>query len=315
LAAIAQRGFHRLILRSSPGLSVFAGRLVHLVGNSSSKEEKGIIPIREMWIADPAILEKHCSECVIRFTGEAATSPAHPQIPSVLVEMEGIEHVVAEIFKWEIATSLACSLMGVNPFEDPDFGDGRGAAMEYIEQISAGKKIATSKPRLVEGNLSLFVEGELRHEISSLSFEQALSSFFELLEEDGYLAIQNYAWNIPEVRTRMTALTGVGAQLGVPAQLVDGPWYLHLLGQCYKGGPRGGLALMITCDPAERVEIPGAGYSFGDLVFALALGDFDAMLRRGRPIVRIHMTGPPARALAELESVVQKALKVGSWKR
>jgi len=64
----------------------------------------------------------------------------------------------------------------------------------------------------------LFVEGELRHEISSLNFEQALSSFFALRGEDGYLAIQNYAWNLLEVRTRLTTVVErVGAQLGVPA--------------------------------------------------------------------------------------------------
>lgn len=160
----------------------------------------------------------------------------------------------------------------------------------------------------------MLVEGELRHEISGLNLEQALSSFFALRGEDGYLAIQNYAWNLLEFRTRLTTVVErVSAQLGAPAQLVDGPWYLHLMGQCYKGGPRGGLALMITCDPAERIEIPG-GYSFGDLVFALALGDFDAMLSRGRPVVRVHLTGPPEQPLGELESVVEKALKFGAPK-
>src|SRR5262249_45651171 len=62
LAAIASKGFHRLILRSSAGLSVFAGRIGHLVGSSSCKGEKGILPFRELWIADPTIMEKHCSQ-------------------------------------------------------------------------------------------------------------------------------------------------------------------------------------------------------------------------------------------------------------
>ena len=151
----------------------------------------------------------------------------------------------------------------------------------------------------------------MRHQISSLNLGQALASFFALRGEDGYLAIQNYSWNLPAFQTRMISLAKtVSSQLGTAAQLVDGPWYLHLLGQCYKGGPRGGLALMITCDPADRIEIPGAGYSFGDLVFALALGDFDAMLNRKRPIVRIHMTGDPEQGLAELEAVIEKALKL-----
>ena len=46
----------------------------------------------------------------------------------------------------------------------------------------------------------------MRHEIPSPNFEQALSSFFALRGEDGYLAIQNYALNLLEVRTRLTTV-------------------------------------------------------------------------------------------------------------
>jgi hypothetical protein len=81
------------------------------------------------------------------------------------------------------------------------------------------------------------------------------------------------------------------------------------LGQCFKGGPRGGIALMLTGDPAERIDVPGAGYTLADLRMALAQGDMAAMVARGRSIVRLHLAGPPEASLAELETVIRKALK------
>ena len=318
LSVIAEEGFHRLVFLTHPDLVPLAKRLSHLIGTSTCKAGRGIVPFSEAAIPAQEILEKHCSVCFIRFAGEESStfdqlrvSLSQSGVPMVSVELGGIGDIVGEVLKWEIATCLACALMNVNPFDEPDFGGGRDAAIGFVDRISRNQEIQSAGPRLEEGNLSLFAEGELRHEISSLNLEQALSSFFSLLDGDGYLAILCFAWNLPIVKTCMTALAErLGSQLRVPAQLVYGPRYLHLLGQCYKGGPRSGLFLMITSDPLERIEVPGAGYSFGDLVHALALGDFDAMVRRNRPVVRIHLHGNPETALAELESVMERALKV-----
>jgi len=309
LVASAESGFSRFVLRTPPHLTPFAQRIAHLVGCSTCKEEKGIMPFIEEDVASPEILKRGCALCGIRLNGDASDSSPALDIPSLNIELAAIESVAAEIFKWEVATCLACSLLGVNPFEDPDFGDGREAAMDYLDQISA-KKFEAPRPRIMEGKLSLFFDGALRHDISGLNLEHALASFFALRRDEAYLAILGYCWNIPEVKARLAALANqMGTELGLPVQLVTGPWYLHLLGQCYKGGPRGGVALMITCEPIERIEVPGAGYTFGDLRLSLALGDMDAMTGRSRPAVRIHLSGTPEQSLSELEAVMGRALR------
>lgn len=308
LAAIAQTGFHRLFFRTSPQFHPFAERIAHLVGSSTCKEEKGIVPFLEN--LPPNELPPGCSLCEIHVnTGEVSSLP--PEIPAISIQIGGVENIAAEIFKWEIATGLACSLLEVNPFEDPDFGKSRRFAGAYLEQITLRKAPETPRPRLVEGQLSLYVEGELRHEISSLSLEQALASFLSLVTPEGFIFLQCFGWNLPWVKDCGRSLAPlIASHLGVPTEFVDGPWYLHIHGQCYKGGPRGGLAFMITCDPLERLDVPGAGYTLGDLSLALALGDFDAMVLRRRPAIRVHLSGSPDVALAELGSVTAKALKL-----
>ncbi|MBS1839559.1 MAG: hypothetical protein JSS69_08120 [Acidobacteria bacterium] len=308
LVAIAITGFHRLFLRSAPQLSPFAERVAHLLGGSTCKEEKGIVPFFEEFPAGG--FQTGFSLCQMQLhQGDAPT--LLPGIPAMSIEIGGLENIPAEIFKWEIATSLACSLLGVNPFEDPDFGESRLAAGSYLEKIVVDGVPEAANPRLVEGQLALYVERGLRHEISSLSLDQALASFFSLVSPQGFFFLQNFAWNLPWVMKRTRSIgSRISGQLGVPTQFLNGPSYLHIHGQCYKGGPRGGLALMITCDPIERIEVPGAGYTFSDLALALARGDFDAMAHRGRPAIRIHLSGAPEQALTELETVVAKALKL-----
>jgi hypothetical protein len=310
LAALVQSGFYRLVFRAPPPLAPLAGRLGHLVGSSSCKNGTGLLPFAGSQIADAKILDEFCAVCDIQWNDESLGAPPPAHVPFFSIPLKNIESIPGEVFRWELTVSLACSLLGLNPFADPDYLDGRDAAMKFIEIISQRENPDTSRARIVEGSLSLFVEGDLRHDLSSLNLEQALASFFALPGAGGYCAFLNFLWDTPDVSQRIDSLVAeVGLSLGIPAQSSPGPRYLHLLGQCYKGGPRGGIALMLTGDPIDRADVPGAGYTLADLRLALALGDMDAMVARHRHIVRLHLAGPPATSLAELESLITRALK------
>lgn len=316
LAALLESGYHRLIVRAPDKLMPLARRLAHLVGCSTCKNESGILTFLEVHLADGNLAEGPYSICNISMADEPSLDPTDPSAPMIPFTFDTVEEISAKVLEWEIATSLACSLLDVNPFEDPDYSDGRDDAMRYVEQISVRKQFSIARPRIVEGNLALFVEGDLRNEVSSLNLEHALSSVFNLCATDGYCVFLSYLWRLPEAKAALAECAiEISAHLSVPVQVASGPRYLHLLGQCYKGGPRGGIAILLTCDATDRIEVPGAGYAFGDLRVALALGDFDAMNRRARPIVRLHLNGNPQIACADLCSVLKKAIKLHARKR
>ncbi len=311
LAAAVESGYHRLIVRAPEKLMPLARRLAHLVGCSTCKNDTGIVPFLEVHLADGNLEKSRYTICNISMTGEPSLDFPDSVTPAILFALGSAEEIPAKVFEWEIATALACSLLEVNPFEDADYSDGRDASMQYVEQISVQKQFSIARPRIVEGSLALYVEGDLRHEVSSLNLEHALSSVFNLCVADGYCVFLNYLWHFPEAKAALTECANeLSAHLSVPVQVAPGPRYLHLTGQSYKGGPRGGVAFLLTCDATERIEIPGAGYTFGDLRIALALGDFDAMNRRNRPIVRLHLSGAPEVASEELRSVLKKAIKL-----
>ncbi|RME00639.1 MAG: transaldolase, partial [Deltaproteobacteria bacterium] len=87
-----------------------------------------------------------------------------------------------------------------------------------------------------------------------------------------------------------------------------GPRFLHSTGQLHKGGPDEGVFLQLTAQPHFDLPIPGAGYTFGTLRDAQAIGDYLALERRGRRIVRVHLGNDVEAGLSILERTLAQAL-------
>jgi transaldolase/glucose-6-phosphate isomerase len=68
-----------------------------------------------------------------------------------------------------------------------------------------------------------------------------------------------------------------------------GPRFLHSTGQAYKGGPKDGIFLTITREPAQDIAIPGNRASFGTVQLAQARGDMDVLASRGQRVLRVHL--------------------------
>jgi transaldolase/glucose-6-phosphate isomerase len=87
-----------------------------------------------------------------------------------------------------------------------------------------------------------------------------------------------------------------------------GPRFLHSTGQAYKGGPKSGVFLQITCDDELQLQVPEQKYTFGVLKSAQARGDFHVLAERGRRALRVHLGHDVAAGLATLDAAVQAAL-------
>jgi hypothetical protein len=87
-----------------------------------------------------------------------------------------------------------------------------------------------------------------------------------------------------------------------------GPRYLHSTGQLHKGGGDNGLFLLITVDDSEDVEVPGRTYTFGVLKRAQALGDLEALRRRGRHVLRLHLSGDVEAGLKRIDHSLKAAV-------
>jgi transaldolase/glucose-6-phosphate isomerase len=92
-------------------------------------------------------------------------------------------------------------------------------------------------------------------------------------------------------------------RLGVATTLGFGPRFLHSTGQLHKGGPPSGVFLQLTDEPQRDLPIPGWQESFGTLIAAQALGDFQSLQQRGRRVLRLHLDDLEA-GLARVEAII-----------
>lgn len=324
LAAGAKEGWDRLALLAAKSLTPLTYRIAQLVGASTGKGGKGIVPIYGDVPMSPELFQHGC--IVVRLALQGEDTAEHQEtlrkmqqagVPVVHFALESPMDLAAELFKWELATALACALLEVEPFLEPNIRESRNGTAERLRDITKMQTFPAPTPRVEEGGILLYAEGATRQEISTLSLSEALRTFFKLRHPDGYVAILAY---LPRDQELAAMLHRLGEQiplhLGLPLLASYGPRYLHVMGQSYQGGPPRGLFLLLTGDPLEDIAIPGAGYSFSQLQMALALGDFASFVLHDRPVVRLHLSRGQDTGVARLERVIGQALaKVRSSSR
>jgi transaldolase/glucose-6-phosphate isomerase len=105
---------------------------------------------------------------------------------------------------------------------------------------------------------------------------------------------------LQEIRNRLHTLTGLAGTLGF------GPRFLHSTGQLHKGGPPGGLFLQLVDEPVVDLPVPEADFSFGRLITAQSLGDFHALRRSERRVLRVSVGRDCLGGLEKLLEVLGK---------
>jgi transaldolase/glucose-6-phosphate isomerase len=315
LAAAEATGNERLLLLSADSLTASTYRIAQLVGTSMSKGGRGLIPICGGFPGGSERALRGCVAAVLKMQGsgedadlarkEAALRDL--KVPTVTVTMNGLEDLGAELFQWEVATALSCSLVEVNPFDEPDVQEGRERVSALLDEYVAKKMWPARTARVREKGIELYAEGEMRQHISTLSLAEALRTFFEAVPAGGYLAIITFASLSGETRAALVRIREhLASKYGIPIQLSSGPRYLRYFEQVYKGGPDKGLFLMLTSESTADVAIPGAGYTFGQLQMALALADFESLEIRRKLAVRLHLTQDWQQGLAAIEQTILK---------
>jgi transaldolase / glucose-6-phosphate isomerase len=315
LSAAEQEGFTRLVLLSGPALNYFAYRIAHLVGQSTSGNERGLIPIFGQASYARQTLQNRCVVVILTMKGHPRGQLDDSQtlrdlgIPLIEIELQSPSELAAEIFKWEIATALACVSLHVNCFHDGESRNNLNSVAEQLKEITARRESLPSAARLNKDGISLYVEGETRRLISTMNLRAALQTFLELRNPNSYIAIAPFFRLTPEYTDTFRDLRDrMRYALGMPVQVSTGPRYLHALGFAYKEGPPHGLFIVVTAGPSKDVAIPGAGYSFGDLQLALALTEFEALEQAGKRTIRLHLSQLQENSLKQLADVVIQAV-------
>lgn len=271
LAASAMEGSDRIVLFGRDSLQHVSQRIGLLVAASACAGGHGLIPVFRRSAEPLETLEKRSLHICITLGGAKAPElePRCEQlrkagVPLITIGLAGPEEFAAELFKWEIATALTCSLLEVNPFHEPDVQERRARIARFLERHSAQEQPPSPTVRVREAELELYAEGETRRELSTLSMAEALRSFFAMRRPNGFLALLPFMDLNPERRALIGGICDqLESKLGIPTLVTEGPRYLYTVGQLYTDGPPKGLVLLLTANPQKDLPVPGADYTMG----------------------------------------------------
>jgi transaldolase / glucose-6-phosphate isomerase len=317
----AKAGRDKVTIIASPAISDLGAWLEQLLAESTGKEGKGIIPVDREELGPPEVYGKDRIFAYIRLESSpdkrqddkvAALEPAGH--PVVRIALQDVYDLGQEFFRWEIATAVAGSIIGINAFNQPDVEASKIATRELTSEYEKNGSLPAEKPRLESNGVKLFTDDRNAAELDKAakgdnSLAGWLRAHLNRLSPGDYFALlayvqmnQAHEQQLQELRHAVRQHKRVATCLGF------GPRFLHSTGQAYKGGPNTGVFLQITCDDAADLPVPGQKYSFGVVKAAQARGDFQVLADRKRRALRVHLGSDVRAGLDTLNQAITQAL-------
>ena len=234
--------------------------------------------------------------------------------PVVRIPVDDLYDIGQEFFRWEFATAVAGSILGINPFDQPDVEASKIETRKLTSEYEQKGSLPLETPFFEYGGVRLFADernsGELLSSATGKSLADVLRAHLDRLRGGDYFALLAYLeMNAANEKALQAMRHEVRNTKQVATCLGFGPRFLHSTGQAYKGGPNSGVFLQITCDDAQDVSIPGKKFTFGVVKAAQARGDFQVLASRGRRALRVHLGKDVTQGLANLSAAVQRALR------
>ncbi|HWP93298.1 MAG TPA: bifunctional transaldolase/phosoglucose isomerase [Thermodesulfobacteriota bacterium] len=321
LGVLAKNGRDKVTIVTSPGIWDFGAWLEQLLAESTGKEGKGLIPVDREALGPPDVYGNDRVFAYMRLESapdesqdkavDALEKAGHPV---VRISVADIYDLGQECFRWEMATAVAGSIIGINAFNQPDVEASKVATRNLTAEYEKTGSLPSEAPILGEDGIKLFSDEKNADSLAGASDGDKsllgyLRAHLNRIRPGDYFAILAYVEmseaherELQEIRLAVRDRKRVATCLGF------GPRFLHSTGQAYKGGPNTGVFLQITCDDAIDLPVPGQKYTFGIVKAAQARGDFQVLAERNRRALRVHLGADVPAGLTRLKQVIETAL-------
>jgi transaldolase/glucose-6-phosphate isomerase len=320
LGAAAARGRDKITILTSRPLESFGAWVEQLFAESTGKHGKGLIPIDGEPLGRPEVYgdDRLFIDLSLKAESDAEHETRLKKLetaghPVIRIAQKSLAHIVQEFVRFEIATAVAGSVLGINAFDQPDVEASKSKTRDLTNAFESSGALPRETPVCSEGSLAVFTDeanaAALRKAGAGDSVASWLAAHFARLTSGDYFALLAYlARNERNTAALQHLRLDLRERRHVATCLEFGPRFLHSTGQAYKGGPDSGVFLQITADDGDDLAIPGHRASFGVVKNAQARGDFDVLIERGRRALRLHINGEIAAGLKALQGAFERAL-------
>ena len=309
LGTMAREGRDKLGFVFSDRLSSFGCWAEQLIAESTGKNGTGILPVLDERDFDPSRAGNDRMTVILSErrdprADDTADRLADSGVPFVKITVDDPYQIGAEFFRFEFAVALAGSLMGINPFNQPDVESAKIFAKNFLERYMKEGGLESPERDFSVGKLA-FSSNE---DITSID---ELRDVISSRKEGSYVSLQAYVDPGKEIAEELLALREtVDGMTSVPVTLGFGPRFLHSTGQLHKGDSGNAFFVQIVSENENDLPIPDdmcsaeSGLSFGILKKAQATGDFMSLDEKGRSVVSIRVPSNVSESVREIRRLL-----------
>lgn len=297
IGLFSNKGLDKLTFLISDDLINFGDWIEQLIAESSGKERKGILPVIEKNIDNINSYSKDRAFVCISLKDDPVIVNKSEIVkkngfPLIHINLDDKLDLGIEFYRWEIITAIACAVLKVNPFDQPNVESTKMIARQFLDEYKDKGEITEPDYYEVENGIKIVANTKPKNLSDAIN---------KLINTDGnmknkYISIQAYISQNPENMNKLEVLKSeIQNKSGIPVTIGFGPRFLHSTGQLHKGDSGNGLFIQIVSEPKEDIYIPDnagdnkSSLSFGNLLKAQYLGDRSALIDAGRELITINI--------------------------
>ena len=280
LGANALNGKDKVTVVTPPEFAAFGLWIDQLLAESTGKHEKGLVPIT----GEPILsAERYSEDRQFVFIGSETEVELRSELvelghPVLTINFDDANDIGGEFFRWEFAAAVVSSVLDIYPFDQPDVEAAKQRARDLV--------------------------GAERVESTGSSVEEVVEAIGHQ-NAGAYISIVAF---IPESQPATEAMSrlrhAITMATGIPTTFGYGPRYLHSTGQLFKGGPKNNLVIGFVSGKYDDLPIPGAEYTFGQLLNAQAQGDFAVMREVRQSVKEVYTDTDPVGVIEKITSAL-----------
>jgi glucose-6-phosphate isomerase len=296
IAELAKQGKDKLTFIMSKEIYSFGGWAEQLIAESTGKNGKGILPVDgesvenpEYYSDDRLFIYMHLkNDTKDRDDVKKLIDAGHPLIEIIL---DDIYDLGEQFFIWELAAVVAGWRLGIQPFDQPDVESAKILAKQMVKEYQEKGKLPEQQAVFSDGKIKVFgdIKVDSVNEVLNVLLDNSIA-------KGSYVVLQAYIKPSKEFDEVLHALRmKIMKKYKTAVTVGYGPRFLHSTGQLHKGDAGKGLFIQFTSAAQLDAAIPDnpgddkSSISFGVLKNAQALGDRQALLDKGREVLRFDL--------------------------
>jgi transaldolase/glucose-6-phosphate isomerase len=326
IGTLAKAGRDKLTIVAHPEVAAFGTWAEQLIAESTGKSGTGIIPIEGEMLGFP---HEYANDRVFVYVGCGLPPDEHLEgamdggaietrlhlleeagHPVIRLEMTDSLDIGEQFGLWEIAVSTAGSILGIDAFDQPNVQESKDNTKRLLAAYAETGAFNEPSPKQTNDTARIIpLSGSASVNLGN-DLDSAVAAILDQVRPGDYVAFTAYFENNEEHQVELHEIRmQVRNALKTATTVGFGPRFLHSTGQLHKGGPNSGVFFQLTIDSdkKEDLNIPGM-VTFGTLLRAQALGDFESLDKRNRRGARFHLTAPLSKALEALTNAIEDAV-------